>query len=279
MMEPTVRFLKATQIVDSICDQTGTSAPSSDSTRKNAGKFYSQKRFLYSYGGFQCAEQTFNIGRDANEEGVKVFDRTTRNWSLIEELKARHSAVKKQKEWRHGLRACECCRETEVSSDTFLKCPKCKQVFYCSVDCQTDDWKGHRIWCCKTYEQVVEARAKRYPKAYGRVRNIESGLPKQAETGAGAASAEPVVAITTGERAEMIGVARESKKRAEAVDKSKCSECDKESRALQMCSICEEAFYCSKECQAKAWKGGHKAVCNIIRETKKAKKRAAEKVG
>ena len=39
----------------------------------------------------------------------------------------------------HGI--CECCRAT-----TPKRCP-CKQVFYCSPSCQTQDWRNHKKSC------------------------------------------------------------------------------------------------------------------------------------
>ena len=34
---------------------------------------------------------------------------------------------------------------------------------------------------------------------------------------------------------------------------------------LLRCSGCQTARYCSKECQTKGWKDGHKAVCNLMK--------------
>ena len=35
------------------------------------------------------------------------------------------------------------------------------------------------------------------------------------------------------------------------------------SKELQKCSKCQAVWYCSKECQTKHWKGGHKAMCSF----------------
>ena len=46
-----------------------------------------------------------------------------------------------------------------------------------------------------------------------------------------------------------------------------CTFCGKNpeavSKKLQKCSKCRSVWYCSKECQAKHWKGGHKAMCSF----------------
>ena len=41
---------------------------------------------------------------------------------------------------------CESCGKKSVS---LKKCSRCKKVKYCSVECQTKDWKSHKIGCKK----------------------------------------------------------------------------------------------------------------------------------
>jgi hypothetical protein len=46
-----------------------------------------------------------------------------------------------------------------------------------------------------------------------------------------------------------------------------CDACGKEFSANLVCSRCQSAFYCTKECQKNAWKqGGHKKLCDGMKE-------------
>jgi hypothetical protein len=46
-----------------------------------------------------------------------------------------------------------------------------------------------------------------------------------------------------------------------------CDSCGKEFSANLVCSRCQSAFYCTKECQKNAWKqGGHKQLCDGMKE-------------
>jgi len=45
---------------------------------------------------------------------------------------------------------------------------------------------------------------------------------------------------------------------------SLCDECLIESEDLKRCTQCKEVRYCSKKCQLKAWKSGHKVCCGKI---------------
>ena len=46
--------------------------------------------------------------------------------------------------------------------------------------------------------------------------------------------------------------------------KSMCFSCGKTGN-MKCCARCKCAYYCSRECQAAAWNGGHKAACKQIR--------------
>ena len=53
--------------------------------------------------------------------------------------------------------------------------------------------------------------------------------------------------------------------------KAKCFSCGK-TAATKCCSRCKCAYYCSRDCQAAAWKSGHKATCKQIRRMQKTNK-------
>lgn len=49
-----------------------------------------------------------------------------------------------------------------------------------------------------------------------------------------------------------------------------CNYCKKPQGAtkLDMCSACKKTYYCSKDCQKRDWKAGHKTQCPLLREPK-----------
>ncbi len=53
--------------------------------------------------------------------------------------------------------------------------------------------------------------------------------------------------------------------------KSRCFSCGKTGK-MKRCPRCNCAFYCSRECQAAAWNGGHKAACKQIRRKQQSAK-------
>jgi hypothetical protein len=62
---------------------------------------------------------------------------------------------------------------------------------------------------------------------------------------------------------------RESDRLADGKDPDvpACDSCGKEFSANLVCSRCQSAFYCTKECQKNAWKqGGHKQLCGGMKE-------------
>lgn len=42
---------------------------------------------------------------------------------------------------------CRRCKRLPQSGQTFSRCSGCKEVQYCSTDCQRDDWKEHKKFC------------------------------------------------------------------------------------------------------------------------------------
>jgi hypothetical protein len=70
---------------------------------------------------------------------------------------------------------CACCGATDLK---LMLCTRCRDVSYCSRDCQAQDWKAHKAVCVKrTASKDVEVEA--YPDLYSLVyvpadANIES---------------------------------------------------------------------------------------------------------
>lgn len=45
------------------------------------------------------------------------------------------------------LATCKNCDKTEVMGDIFKRCARCRDVFYCSRECQRIDWTQHKLVC------------------------------------------------------------------------------------------------------------------------------------
>jgi hypothetical protein len=52
-----------------------------------------------------------------------------------------------------GSRSCDRCQSV---SSNHSKCTRCKDAFYCSRECQRSDWKRHKRWCGKSWQEVDE---------------------------------------------------------------------------------------------------------------------------
>ena len=72
---------------------------------------------------------------------------------LMGAIKAGHQEVwqlltdhAKASQAEDGARVCQMCGE---KSEKMKKCSACKQVRYCSKDCQLEDWNGHKKSCKK----------------------------------------------------------------------------------------------------------------------------------
>jgi len=59
------------------------------------------------------------------------------------------------------------------------------------------------------------------------------------------------------------------------LDDPKCGNCGK--AATQRCSKCKNQWYCSRDCQIRAWKA-HKALCELISVNKEEEKKKEAEV-
>lgn len=47
----------------------------------------------------------------------------------------------------NSVKSCFFCQKIESENETLKKCSSCKEALYCSRNCQTKDWKKHKIIC------------------------------------------------------------------------------------------------------------------------------------
>lgn len=75
----------------------------------------------------------------------------------------------------------------------------------------------------------------------------------------------------------MLATAAVSKMHPGFLSHGECHQCGTVTDNPKRCSNCRSAFYCSKECQAMAWKSGHKIECKEIKSERKSEKSALKK--
>ncbi len=64
----------------------------------------------------------------------------------------------------------------------------------------------------------------------------------------------------------------------EVLSHRECHYCLKVTDDVKKCSACKVAVYCSRDCQAKAWKAGHKKECTQKKATRKEEKKEFTKI-
>lgn len=145
------------------------------------------------------------------------------------------------------------CTKCEVFLPSLKKCKKC-DAKYCSLACRDADWKRHKRVCLNAAQRVCCVCSKQgskfacecCPNWYC---SVECKVKKDAF------DAEFLEALD----ALSLGGAEESSEES-AEDPLPCQQCGKEG-SLKLCGRCNEARYCSKQCQVAHWKLGHQQEC------------------
>jgi len=47
--------------------------------------------------------------------------------------------------------SCKVCEKGDTESAPLKKCGKCTEIYYCSAECQKQDWPAHRRYCGKAW--------------------------------------------------------------------------------------------------------------------------------
>jgi len=117
-------------------------------------------------------------------------------------------------------------KNNEVNKKIQLKrCSLCKEVYYCSRECQIKDWKNHKKICYK------------------------EGEPKYNEVFKRSTTTTGVSQKDLSKKTKICNFC----KRKERLD---------DGEKFKKCMKCRKVYYCGEECQIKDWKK-HKKTCNI----------------
>jgi len=109
------------------------------------------------------------------------------------------------------------------------RCSQCKVFRYCSKAHQKADWKEHRVWC-KWNAKLVNTMPPMFTPS----------IPK--------ISKKKGVTVIEDQRLQGAKI---------------CRYCGRHART-QLCNRCRLVSYCSKKCQANAWKEGHNRECSTV---------------
>jgi hypothetical protein len=98
---------------------------------------------------------------DSSEDSVRPFKLIQREVAAFAtknlDPAKRELGFKERKEKRDANRRGECgpiavnCRIGESTSRKFQKFGRCKEVYFCSLDCQRADWSRHKPPCAANY--------------------------------------------------------------------------------------------------------------------------------
>lgn len=125
-----------------------------------------------------------------------------------------------------------------LSEGSKLRCTGCSNTFYCSKECQKEDWRRHKNVC----EGLQRKKEKRTS-----IKNLQTNNAESSKDSAGVAGATGGAKRCDSDEKEPVGI---------------CIKCEKPGHSKR-CSRCRKVFYCSKQCQQEDW-SKHKQVCKQV---------------
>jgi len=118
----------------------------------------SDKDFFFKYQGFDVrfdAQNHMLAGRPVDEDAVKYVKSVAGDSHLEESASGRGDEEAMEMIKNPGILLCHNCACAHEDAQLQL-CNGCKQVRYCSAECQKKDWSRHKLWCKKSKEDVED---------------------------------------------------------------------------------------------------------------------------
>ena len=133
------------------------------------------------------------------------------------------------------------------------RCSGCKLQFYCSKECQQNDWKNHKTVC------------KLHQTSLNQIQNVCSICAKEGAKRCTKCKAQFYCSKECQQKdwKNHKVLCNELNQMSMSLAKDVCSVCSRE--GARRCSRCKLKYYCSRECQNKDWKS-HKAICEEIQK-------------
>jgi len=82
-----------------------------------------------------------NIIKSNNTEIASIIS------SLLQLSEPQNSTFYEELRNKLEIKVCHKCETKETTTLNLKACSRCRQVYYCGVDCQKKDWPQHKLLC------------------------------------------------------------------------------------------------------------------------------------